>query len=376
MNNIKTILFPFVLLVIFAGCSAKIEQYNNISKATMQKVDWDMVDGFDTDDLTLALNVFKKDCQVSKKYENLKEICKKANSIDIADAKDFFQINFTPFKLIGNNKQDQGLITGYYEPLLNGSLYKTKRYKYPIYAVPTNLLTIDLSNTYPELSRYNLRGKLQKNKVIPYDTRQQINDTDYRDSRYLKPICFVDDKIDLFFLHIQGSGKVKLPNGKILNIAYGQQNGRKYYSIGKELIKIGALKKDEVSLQSIKQWLVDNPDRVDEILNSNNSYLFFQKSQKGATGSLGTELTPNRNLAVDKRYIPLGFLVFVNTTNPITKKPINQLMVAADTGGAIKGKIRADFFFGYGENALKLAGNMKQLGKLYMLIPNNKIKED
>ncbi|RLA83146.1 MAG: peptidoglycan N-acetylmuramoylhydrolase [Epsilonproteobacteria bacterium] len=377
MQQLKIIIPFLIALFIFAGCSAKIEQKKNISNATVQKADWDEIVGFEADDLTFALQVFQKDCKVSKKYDNLKEVCKKTNDINATtNAKDFFMSNFTPYKLLENKKKDTGIITGYYEPLLNGNRYKTKKYKYPVYSIPSDLLTIDIKKAYPKLKDYLLRGKLEGNKIVPYYTRAQIEAIDPTKSIHLKPICYVDDKIDLFFLHIQGSGKIKFPNGKILNIAYAQQNGRKYYAIGKKLIKLGVLTKSEVSLQSIKKWLIENPDKIDEILNLNNSYVFFKHSIKAATGSLGTQLVANRNLAVDRKYIPLGFPVFINTTNPITNKPINQLMIAADTGGAIKGKIRADFFFGNGEEAQELAGKMKQQGKLYIFIPNTQIKEN
>jgi len=378
MNSIKHLSVFFVALFIFAGCSAKIEQKKEISNAKIQQADWDELIGFETDDLQMALSVFKKDCKKSQKYDNLTAICEKTNDVNAtANAKEFFTSNFTPYKLVGEDKKQAGLITGYYEPLLHGNIYKTKKYQYPIYSVPTDLLTIDLTEAYPDLKDYVLRGKLVGNKVLPYKTRKELDAIDNRYDKYLKPICYVDDKIDLFFLHIQGSGKVKLQNGKILNIAYGQQNGRQYYSIGRKLIELGAIEAKDVSLQSIKKWLNENPERIDEILNLNDSYVFFYKSSQAATGSLGTQLTANRNLAVDKNYIPLGFPVFINTTNPVTNKPINQLMVAADTGGAIKGQIRADYFFGNGKVAEELAGKMKQQGILYMLIPNTiKQKEE
>jgi membrane-bound lytic murein transglycosylase A len=366
MLSFKSFIFCTLPLISFIGCSSKIEQKPDISKANLQKFNWSDLKGFSTDNLDLAFDVFKKDCVKSKRYENLKDVCnlnKGKNS-----SEQFFTSNFTPYKLISNTNQDIGLITGYYEPLLFGSLTKTKKYKYPIYSVPKDLLTIKLSKIYPELKKYTLRGKLVDNKIVPYETREELEKTI---NNNIEPICFVDDKVDLFFLQIQGSGKVQLTNGTLLNIGYAQQNGRKYYSIGKKFIELGVIEKKDISLQSIKKWLKQNPNKIDEILNLNQSYVFFRKSKKTATGSLGIELIANRNLAVDKNYIPLGFPVFINTTNPINKKDINLLMVAADTGGAIKGEIRADFFFGSGKRAEELAGNMKQAGELYILIPNN-----
>ena len=365
MSYFRYIIFTTVLSTFFIGCANKIEKLPNISKANFQKSSWNELVGFENDNLKLALDVFKKDCTSSKKYENLKDICDK--SFIENNPKKFFTNNFTPYKLISDDYSDNGLITGYYEPLLYGSITKTDKYKYPVYGVPKDLFVIDLSSAYPSLKEMRLRGKIIGNKIVPYDSRKEINSKNHKNMNIL---CYVDDKIDLFFLHIQGSGKVKLEDGTILNIGYAQQNGRKYYAIGKKLIEEDYIKKENISLQTIKQWLLDNPNKMDEILNLNESYVFFTINKNSATGSLGTQLTANRNLAVDRSYIPLGFPVFINTTNPIDNKPINRLMVAADTGGAIKGKIRADFFFGNGDLAQELAGKMKQSGKLYILIPN------
>lgn len=373
MSFPKIISLFFISLLLFTGCSQKIEQKKTISKANFQKVDMLAIDGFATDDLTKALKVFIKDCRASKKDPQLTSVCLKAEEdIALENAKKFFTTNFTAYQLLSDENDKEGLITGYYEPLLKGSYYRTNRFKYPVYEVPKNLLTVQLSSSYPSLSDYRLRGKLVGNKVVPYETREEINNLDYKTTKNLKPICFVDNKIDLFFLQIQGSGKVQLENGKIINVGYGGQNGHQYYAIGKKLIEMGVIEKENISLQTIRKWLVQNPNRTDEILNLNKSYIFFTKSTKTATGSLGTQLTANRNLAVDRKNIPLGYPVFINTSNPVTEKPINKLMIAADTGGAIKGKIRADFFFGNGEQARELAGKMKQSGELFMFIPNNK----
>jgi len=373
MSSFKIIVLFFISLLLFTGCSQKIEQKRDISKANFQKIDMLKINGFQEDNLNKALKVFIKDCKASKKDKKLTAICHKANkSVNFENPKEFFTKNFTAYQLISDEGDDEGLITGYYEPLLQGSYYKTKRYKYPVYEVPKDLLTISLSEVYPSLSDYRLRGKLVGNKIVPYETREEIDAVDYRKTKKLKPICFVDDKIDLFFLQIQGSGKIQLPNGKFFNVGYGGQNGRPYYSIGRKLIQMGVIEREDISLQSIRNWLKKNPKKIDEILNLNQSYVFFRKNEKTATGSLGTQLTANRNLAVDRKNIPLGFPVFINTTNPITQEPINQLMVAADTGGAIKGKIRADLFFGNGAQARELAGKMKQKGKLFIFLPNSK----
>jgi membrane-bound lytic murein transglycosylase A len=366
MKQIKPFLYILIAVSLFTGCAPKIEKKPYISKANFQKTQWKDINGFEDDDLKKAFKVFKKDCKKAKRFKNLKEICKITEFQK--NTKDFFKINFTPYKLIGENNEEQGLITGYYEPILKGSLTQSEKFKYPVYKTPNDLLRIDLSSAYPELKDYRLRGRIIGNMVIPYDRREDIDKYPPED---LEAICYVDNKVDLFFMQIQGSGKVQLEDGTILNIGYAEQNGHPYYAIGRKLIEDGHIEKEDVSLQSIKKWLEENPEKTDEILNLNQSYVFFRNSENSATGSLGTELTANRNLAVDRNFIPLGFPVFIDTTNPITKEPIQQLMVAADTGGAIKGEIRADYFFGNGKVAKELAGKMKQKGSLFILVPNN-----
>jgi len=363
----KTIIASILLLTIFfTGCSQKepikLQKLDEISKAKVFKVDLNAIEGFYEDDLNYALEVFKKDCKRAKRYKLFKETCEKANGYE--NGSKFFTENFIAYELYNQNGTNTGIITGYYEPLLKGSLTKTSRYKYPIYKTPKDMYIVDLSSIYPELKKYRLRGKLKGNKVIPYDDRESI---DQRDD--LEAICYVDDRLDLFFLHIQGSGKVELENGEFLNVGYANQNGHKYKGIGGMLLKEGVLQDYGASMQGIKAYLKDNPQRVDEVLYANKSYVFFSQRTQGAIGALGTQLTAGRNLAVDRNYIPLGMPVFINTKNSVTQEKINRLMVAADVGGAIKGEIRADFFYGNGKDAEIYAGGMKEQGKLTILVP-------
>ncbi|RXK13570.1 peptidoglycan N-acetylmuramoylhydrolase [Halarcobacter mediterraneus] len=361
------IIYSIILLILFfTGCSQKeplkFEKLDKISKANVKKVELDKIHGFYADDLNYALEVFKKDCKRAKRYELFEKACEKAN--DYENGSQFFTENFVAYELYNNDGTDTGVITGYYEPLLKGSLTQSEKYKYPIYKTPDDMYIVDLSSIYPELKKYRLRGKIKGNRIIPYDDREKINDRDD-----LEAICYVDDRFDLFFLHIQGSGKVQLENGDILNIGYANQNGHKYKGIGGMLLKEGVLKGYGASMQGIKAYLKDNPKRVDEILHANKSYIFFSKRGQGATGALGTELVAQRNLAVDRKYIPLGMPVFINTKNSVTQEKIDRLMVAADVGGAIKGEIRADFFYGNGKDAEVYAGGMKEQGKLTILVP-------
>jgi membrane-bound lytic murein transglycosylase A len=365
MKILSTVTIFFILL--FSGCSQK-EPLNlqtlPISQAKVKKINFTDIQGFYKDNLPLAFEVFKKDCQRSKKYELFKEVCEKAEGY--TNASKFFTENFTPYELYSSSGVDKGVITGYYEPLLNGSRTQSPVYKYPVYKTPEDMLVVDLSDAYPELKKYRLRGKLVDGKIVAYDDRKELNQRDD-----LEPICFVDDRIELFFLQIQGSGKIQLDTGEIINVGYANQNGHKYKGIGGMLLKEGVLKGYGASMQGIKAYLEDNPQRMDEVLYKNRSYIFFTEKLKGATGALGSELVGGRNLAVDRRYIPLGLPVFINTKNSVTQENIDRLMVAADTGGAIKGEIRADFFFGDGQKAELYAGGMKENGKLTILVPNN-----
>jgi len=356
----KNLILLSLIFLLFTSCANK---KSLTQKNLREEVSFLEIDGFFEDDLNYALEVFKKDCQKSKRFEQLKNVCQKAKYANSGVI--FFVSNFTPYKLYDSNFKDEGLITGYHEPLLYGSLKKTSRYKYPVYKIPKNLITYNSNKIKGKQSI----GKIVGRKIVPYDTREEIQTNSK--NKNLKAIAYVDDKVDLFFLQIQGSGKIKLDTNEIINVGYAGQNGHPYFSIGKYLIEEGYILKEDISVQEIKKFFANNPLKVDEILNLNESYVFFKVSNQGATGALGTLLTAKRNIAVDRSYIELGMPVFVNTQNPVTKEPIKQLMIAADVGGAIKGEIRADFFWGFTEEAFEYAGRMKENGKMYILVPKD-----
>lgn len=359
-----------VVVIFFSGCfDKKVEKFEHISNANLEKTSFKNIKGFNKDNLNFALEVFQKDCKARRVNKNLKNICKE--SFSYTNGEKFFTTHFIPYKLLNKQNKADGLITGYYEPIINGSFTKTDMYQYPVYKTPKNLITVRLSSLYPALKKYTLRGKVVGNKLVPYDTREELQ----KNNQHLEPLLYLESKIDKFFLEIQGSGKVKLPDGKIINLAYSNQNGRKYYPVGRKLIKDGEVKKEDMSLQAIKKWCEKNPSRVDELFNLNESTVFFYISKKNATGSLGVELVAKRNIAVDRSFIPLGFPVFLNTTNPLNNQEINSLVVAADTGGAIKGDVRADFFWGNGQRAELGAGKMAQSGTLTILIPKSAINK-
>lgn len=356
-------ILTFILSLLFiSGCTSVSQNEPAVKKINNPNDPYDYLNGFYDDDLDEAFRVFKLACEQSSKKKLFQNVC--INAYSYNSGKEFFTQNFTPRVLVSNTG-DLGLITGYFEPLLFGSKIKTDKYKYPIYKIPNDLVLIKNKKNYPEFERYKYRAKVLDGMYVPYDTREEIENRND-----LEPIVYVDNKVDLFFLHVQGSGRVQLENGEVMNIGYASQNGRKYFAIGRHLVENGHVSKEDISLQTIKQYLKENPKKTDELLNLNPSYIFFEQRAETATGSLSVPLVANRNVAVDTKHIPLGMPIFIETFNPKTKEVMNRLVIAADTGGAIKGEIRLDFFFGYGNSAGQLAGLMKEKGRVFLFIPN------
>ncbi|HEX9626092.1 MAG TPA: murein transglycosylase A [Acidiferrobacterales bacterium] len=291
---------------------------------------------------------------------------------DDADARRFFERHFEAREMVGGDGRTEGLITGYYEPLLDASLEPGARFRFPLYRRPDSLLAVDLGSLYPELRGRPVRGRLEGGRVVPFYSRGEID----ADGAPLAghELAWVDDPVALFILQVQGSGRLRLPDGRELAVGYADQNGHPYVSIGRVLIERGALAREEVSLFSIRAWLRDNPQEVEAVLHSNPSYIFFAAREADASGPLGSlnvPLTAERAVAVDLAHIRLGLPVWLDTTLPGDSAPFRRLMFAHDTGGAIKGQVRADVFFGRGERAERLAGTMKQAGRLYVLVPKN-----
>lgn len=317
---------------------------------------------WESEDYSMALNSFVDSCKTTKTKALYKELCKSSESV--TDAKSFFTQNFVPYKIDATNTKDDGLLTGYYEPLLRGSLKKKEPYIYPVYGTPRDLLVVDFAEQYPELKNYRLRGRYDgNNKVVPYYSRKELG----KRNLDAEIVCYVDSKIELFFLEVQGSGRVMLDNGKVIYVGFDNLNGYKYSSIGKYLIEAGELTYPQASMKGIKKWCDKNPTKVDDLLNQNESMVFFKKKEKPATGSLGVVLTPNRSVAIDQSYLPLGSMLYLSAETK--EKNLNRIVMAQDTGGAIKGSVRADLFFGYGDEAGESAGKLKAPLKLWILLP-------
>ena len=342
--------------------------FNYLPKTHLLKSKFEKLPNWSNENYTLALESFINSCRSIKTKNIYRELCKKASMS--LNPKYFLQNEFEPYEINSKDGKDEGLLTGYYEPLLKGSLIKEYPYIYPINKTPKDLIIVDLSSIYPGLKHYRLRGRVEGSKLVPYYTRKETR------SKHIESgvICYTDSKLDRFFLEIQGSGRISLDNGETIFVGYDNQNGHQYRAIGKYLVKKGELKMKEVSLQSIRKWLKENPKRVDEVLNYNKSVVYFKEKSQGASGSLGLKLTPKRSIAVDRRYIPLGSMLYLNAD--FKENNFSSVVVAQDTGGAIKGAIRADMFLGYGKEAREVAGELKSPLKLWILLPKNKDEQN
>lgn len=281
----------------------------------------------------------------------------------------FFEQNFVPYQ-ITNNGDTNGLFTGYYEAGLRGSRVKTGAYQIPLRMRPDDLVMVQLGDFRDELKGQRIAGRIIGGNLKPYETHAEIINGQLPSAQD-KSLVYVDSAVDAFFLQIQGSGVVTLTDGTTMRVGYAGQNGHPYYAIGKELIKRGHLTQENVSMQSIRAWLAANPSQAREIMTTNKSYVFFREIKgEGPIGGQGVALTPMRSLAIDRSLIPYGAPVWLSAENPNpSAAQINRLMVTQDTGGAIRGPVRGDFFWGYGDNAEQMAGKMKSKGQYWILLP-------
>jgi membrane-bound lytic murein transglycosylase A len=351
----------------------------------LQAARWSDLPGWDSDDLPVAWPAFLQSCRGlagTPRWPAWRAVCEQARAVSGTDApaiRDFFESRFAPYLLTNPDGSTQGLVTGYYEPLLRGSRTRTKEYSQPVLGVPPDLLTIDLSDVLPNLKNMRLRGRLVGDRVLPYFSRAEIAARGLADLHPEKVLLWVDDAVELFFLQTQGSGRVKLADGRMVRLGYANQNGHPYKAIGRVLADRGELPIEQASMQGIQAWARANPSRLAELLDANPSYVFFREmpvrdngggdDAEGPQGALGVPLTPGRSIAVDPRHVPLGAPVFLSTTEPLAKVPLTRLVLAQDTGGAIRGVVRADFFWGFGSDAGARAGRMKQPGAMWVLLP-------
>jgi membrane-bound lytic murein transglycosylase A len=338
--------------------------------------DWSALPGWQDDTHAAAWPAFLQTCRGLRNRANgavWRPICALTAEVDGKSdvaVREFFEKHLQPHAISTAEGAAEGMVTGYYEPLLQGARQPGKKFMHVVHGVPDNLLTIELGELFPELKGKRVRGRVEGNKVVPYWPRGEILAQGNR--LPAKALAYVDDPIELFFLQIQGSGRIRLPDGSQMRVNYADQNGHPYRSIGRLLVERGDLKLEEASMQGIQAWARANPARLNELLNANPSYVFFREmpaSDDGPIGALGVPLTAERSIAIDPRSVPLGAPVFLATTRPNSPQTMNRLVMAQDTGGAIKGAVRADFFWGFGKEAGALAGRMKQSGRMWVLLP-------
>ncbi|HAZ7572167.1 murein transglycosylase A [Legionella sp. PATHC032] len=359
-------------------------------KPTFRQVSFKHLPGWENAQLKKSLETFQTSCraflkqnpervvgteQIDLQAKDWHPACHaalKINPVDEKSAKLFFEKWFAPVEFY-DDKPVKGLFTGYYMPLIKGSYTKSKEFSVPIYELPSNLVTVDLGLFLPNLKNKKIIGRIAGNKVVPFYTREEINKGAIKDTA--RVLVWIHSPVDRLFLEIQGSGIIELEDGKRIFIGYDGQNGAPYTAIAGVLIKKGIMTKHNASMQRIKKYLEAHPKQMDKIINQNKSFVFFRKlSLEAALGSQGVALTPGYSLAIDKQWIPMGAPLWLNTTrpdikNPDVNKPMQRLMIAQDTGGAIRGKVRGDVFWGGGDKATLIAGHMKNEGHYWLLLP-------
>ena len=358
-------LFPQILsLFILGGCTGALVDDNKKS-ISLTPIDFKNLPGWSEGQQGGALGPLLRSCRkiiVEAKPSSQRGVnfgsmnawraaCKKLDSVRFNNhryARKYFEENFRPFLVSGGSrKNSQGLFTGYYEPQFEGATKNYGKFQTPIYPTPYNL--------------YKIAGK--------YYSRKQINRGVLKS--YVKPIAWLSDPIDAFFLQIQGSGRIKLPNNSVIRLGYAGHNRHSYTSIGRILIQRGEIPRALLSMQTIRSWLRRNPTKVSELLERNARYVFFRRlTSGGPLGAQGVPLTPGRSLAIDPNFLTYGLPTWVDTKDPLdADKTLRRLFIAQDTGAAIKGVVRGDVFFGHGHMAAKRAGYMNRQGRYYVLVP-------
>jgi membrane-bound lytic murein transglycosylase A len=370
LKTYQITLASLLILLLCSACGTSLRPKSGIGKV----VPWSEVPGWEGDDHSQAWPALQSNCKALAGRPAWQPICKAMAQLEEpqgSEARLFFETWFEVHELTGTDGSSQGLITGYYEPLLHGSLQADERYAFPLYARPDSLLRFDLAELAPSLADNTLRGRLEGRVVKPFYSRAIIESGAAPLTG--AEVMWVDNAADAFFLHVQGSGRVLLEDGRILGLGFADHNGYPYVSIGKVLVQQGELALEDVSLFSIRQWLRDNPARAQALFNENPRYIFFvlkADSDAGAVGSLNVPLTPGRSIAIDPTVVPLGTPVWLSTRHPGPDgKVLQNLVFAQDTGAAIKGPLRADLFWGHGKEAEVAAGTMKEQGSMLVLLP-------
>lgn len=370
------------MVIAMSACRQAAPPTDEIS---LKQASFSELPGWQTDNQSVAWEAFIKTCSALNKplpsglktlverpaNFDMKSVCGRLNKNATSDqVRAFWEENFVPYSVFDAGKAE-GLFTGYFEIALKASPYKTAQFPVPIYEKPKDLLVASLGDFDASMQGQAIWGKpdMAKQQFTPYPTRAEI-EAGYLSGQGLE-LYWVESIADKLFLQIQGSGQLTLPDGTVRRVGYAGKNGHPYGSIGKELVARGELTLPQASMSGIRKWMHDNPQKVPDILKANPSYIFFRKIEgdDGPIGAAGVALTPERSLAADLRYIPIGAPVWLSAEHPKQTKRLERMMVVQDTGSAITGPVRGDFFWGSGDGAGDMAGAMRSTGRYYLLLP-------
>ena len=367
---------------LFSGCVEKPPAPAPAPKLTLTPARFAELAGWSDDHAAEALAALAKSCASRLKFADTAPVGPKSIAGTVADwrpacsaaarvpmgddaaARAFFETWFQPYRC-GNNGDPAGLFTGYYEPELAGSREAGGGYGTPLLKRPPDLIAVELGDFRPDLTGERIAGRVVEGKLKPYETRAEIEGGAL--NRYRLAFLWVTDPVAAFFLQIQGSGRVTLPSGEIVRVGYDGQNGRPYVAIGRVLADRGLMAREDATMPGIKAWLAAHPAETKAILDANPSYVFFREvTGEGPLGSEGVILTPGRSLAVDRAFLPLGVPLWLDAEGGL-----RRLMIAQDSGGAIRGPVRGDVFWGHGPEAEERAGTMRARGTYYLLLPKS-----
>jgi membrane-bound lytic murein transglycosylase A len=342
-----------------AGASARrsLEYYNKLPPETLFVLGPDRVTALD---MTVTLQNFL--------------LIVENDSLSVEQKSWSLNKDFVLYRSVGSDGSGRVLFTGYYEPMLSCRAFRDETFRYPLYRRPDDIIEVDLTQFGNGFPKNRIFGRLDNKKVVPYYSREEIDRQNVLAGKDLE-ILWCSDIVDIYVLQVQGSGKVDLGGGNILSVLYDGANGRPYRSIGKYLIDTGAMAKENMSMQAIREYLRSHPDKLTDVLNQNQSYVFFRLDTGPSIGNIGVALTPGRSIATDNRFFPKGALGFISSQKPVIEngaikawEPFTRFVVNQDTGGAIKGPGRVDVFFGPGPEAELTAGNLQHEGELYFLV--------
>lgn len=338
--------------------------------ALYQEVGFNALPGWPQASLAQSLRAFLVSCgRPQRPFLVACELAALVPAGDEAAARQFFESQFTAYALRSSTSGEIGLLTGYYEPVIDGSRTQDAEHRIPVHGVPDDLIVVDLASVNPDVRNMRLRGRLEGRRLVPYWSRAEI---EARNNELPAPIiAWTNDPVEFFFMQIQGSGQIRLPDGERMRIGYADQNGHPFRSLGRYLVERGEMTLDQASMQTIKAWAAANPQKLRDALNVNPSYVFFRevKGLEGPIGAQNVPLTAGYSLAVDRRFVALGTPVYVATNVPLSEERLERLMVAQDTGGAIRGVVRGDFYWGSGPDAGTQAGRMRNQARMWLLWP-------